>query len=135
MSHRISVRTDTPFLHLVVAGQNSAAAVRAYLVEAILLCRQRAVQDVLIEEHLAGPSLQPLELFGIVEEVLNILPPLLRRVALVDTNPAHDPALMRFAETIGVNRGINVRAFRATDEAAGWLRQSGTNPAPPSSSQ
>ena len=121
MTHRIAIQDEPRFLHVVVTGQNSGHAVRAYLIDIIALCTARGASHLLIEENLAGPSLDSVEVFAALHAALEHGPTATRYVAVVDTNPGHDPALMRFAETIGVNRGVNVRTFPGVSAAAQWL--------------
>ena len=47
--------------------------------------------------------------------------PAIRYIAFVDTNPEHDFAAMEFAETVAVNRGVNVRVFRDVPSAREWI--------------
>lgn len=129
MSHRIAIHDDPRFLHVVVTGENSAQTVRAYLIEVISLCTARNAERLLIQENLSGPSLDSVEVFAVLNEAFLIRPPTVRCVAVVDVNPLHDPGVMRFVETIGVNRGLNVRAFASVPDAAEWLAGQPAEPA------
>jgi hypothetical protein len=40
---------------------------------------------------------------------------------MCDVNSDHDSSRMKFAETVAVNRGVNVRIFADVREAANWL--------------
>jgi hypothetical protein len=44
-------------------------------------------------------------------------------IAFVDTNPEHDAARMRFAETVAVNRGVRLRVFPTVGEAEKWIQE------------
>lgn len=45
----------------------------------------------------------------------------MQRIAYVDVNEDHNSALMKFAETVAVNRGINIRLFENVHDAERWL--------------
>ena len=47
------------------------------------------------------------------------------RIAYVDVNPEHPTAHMQFAETVAVNRGMNIRMFATVAEAEEWVRRPG----------
>jgi hypothetical protein len=51
------------------------------------------------------------------------------KIAFVDVNPNHDQGLMKFAETVAVNRGVQVRVFRNVPAAEQWLTSETSAPA------
>ncbi len=46
----------------------------------------------------------------------------MRAIAFVDTNPEHTFVPMQFAETVAVNRGVNVKVFHDVPAAMDWIR-------------
>jgi hypothetical protein len=48
---------------------------------------------------------------------------LLRQIAYVDLRQHERPGNTRFAETVALNRGLNLRAFPTVEEAAAWLSE------------
>jgi hypothetical protein len=78
---------------------------------------------VLIAENLAGPQFRTVDVYGVVTAASVGVAPGIRHIAFVDTNPAHEFARMKFAETIAVNRGVNVKVLRDVPSAAAWLRR------------
>lgn len=120
MGYELSVEDRGGYLHVRVTGENSPQAVRGYLADLRTICIERGSDAVLIEESLQGPGLALLEIFQIASEGcrhgLEI-----GRIAFVDVVPEHSAADMQFAETVAVNRGLNIRRFRTVQDAERWL--------------
>jgi hypothetical protein len=67
---------------------------------------------------LTGPSMSTTSIFDVIaERAPDGLK--LRRIAYVDRSPELSSAY--FAETVAMNRGVNVRLFADAAEAASWL--------------
>jgi hypothetical protein len=86
---------------------------------------------LLLEMSLSGSSLPMAKIFDVIAEGSR-RGQKLERIAYVDASAERDPARMRFAETVAVNRGVNVRLFRSLDEAERWLCSGETKPGDPS---
>jgi len=102
------------YLHAIVTGSNTKDNVRQYLSEVSQECKARGYSRVLIEERLEGPRLSMMEVYAIVSEGS------LRgggqlEIAFVDVNAEGD--LMQFAETLAVNRAMDLRVFSTVAEA------------------
>jgi hypothetical protein len=121
MSYELKVAEKGEYLHVRVTGENSPETVRGYLLDVYLACSERDSRAVLIEEDLRGPSLGVVDIYQIISDQSRKTWPRIRRIAYVDVNCEHDAARMRFAETIAVNRGVNVRVFPNVAEAEKWL--------------
>jgi hypothetical protein len=122
MSYALTTIEKPGYLHFRVTGRNSVAAVRGYLGDIHAACAQRGCGAVLIEENLGGPSLDIGAIFGIASAGSAATAPVMRMIAYVDVNPDHDASKMRFAETVAVTRGINIRMFATVETAERWLR-------------
>jgi hypothetical protein len=109
------------YLHLRVTGDNSPESVAGYLAEIRRKCQEHQCPNVLVEEHLTGPSLKTLAVFETVSAGSEQVWPAIGRIAFVDTNPAHDRSVMQFAETVAVNRGVPLRVFATVDDAVRWM--------------
>jgi hypothetical protein len=120
-AYRLIAEPRDGYVHIRVTGTNSREVVAAYLGEIRELSGRNQWAAVLIEEHLKGPGLGMLDVFGVVNTESARTGSGLRRIALVDTNPDHDHAMMKFAETAAFNRGINARVFRTVAAAERWL--------------
>jgi hypothetical protein len=119
--YRLIAEPRDGYVHVRVTGSNTREVVAAYLGEIRELSGRNKWTAVLIEEHLAGPGLDMLDVFAIVNTESARTGSGLRRIAIVDTNPEHDHAMMKFAETAAFNRGINARVFRTVAAAERWL--------------
>jgi hypothetical protein len=122
MAYDMKVICEDDYLHVVVTGDNTPEDVAGYLEEVRRVCREHELSKVLIEENLAGPQFTTLDVYEVVSAVSRGVAPAIRHVAFVDTNPAHDFAHIQFAETVAVNRGVNVKVFRDVPSATAWIR-------------
>jgi hypothetical protein len=71
--------------------------------------------------RLSGPSLNTTSIFDVIS---HRVPDgaTLRKIAYVQTE-FDDPAMPYFAETVAVNRGVNVRLFQTVHAAEQWLAE------------
>jgi hypothetical protein len=121
MDYTFTVEQMPGYLHVKVAGVNSPQTVRRYMADVRAVCSQRRCPHVLIEENLDGPSLSPTAVYAVVCEATANAWPAVTKIAFVDVNPQHDQALMKFAETVAVNRGVEVSLFKDVADAGRWL--------------
>jgi hypothetical protein len=119
--YRCTVEARQGYVHLSIRGENTPANVRRILGDIVAACAQHGSSRVLVEEHLSGPSLDTVEVFEIVSEGSTTARSLAQQIAYVDTNPEHDSSLLKFIETVAVNRGVRVRLFTTVREAEAWL--------------
>ena len=117
----VDVAERPGYLHVTVTGRNTAANVRKYLLDIHEACVQRKCTVVLIEENLQGPGLGIGTIHDIVSQASKNTRPVVTKIAYVDANKEHPPGPMGFAETVAVNRGVNVRVFPDVDRARLWL--------------
>jgi hypothetical protein len=121
--YQLVAEAKSGYTHFHVTGTNSPEAVRGYLMDIYYACAQDTSPAILIEENLKGPGLALFDIFEVVSESSERTWPYVRRIAYVDTNPEHSAPDMQFAETVAVNRGVNVRLFASVPEAEQWLSQ------------
>ncbi len=121
MLYELTVRVHPTHLHFKVTGRNSYETVRRYLFEIYTICVKRNCSAVLIEENLEGPGLALAEIYNIVAEGSQRKGLPVHRVAYVDINPEHSSANMEFAQSVAVNRGLEVQVFATVAEAEKWL--------------
>ena len=119
MSYRLTVDQKATYLHAVVTGQNSRANVTLYLEEVHAECVARSCFRVLIEERLEGPRLEAFDVFEIAADGSSGISGVFRAIAYVDVNASGE--MMKFAETVAVNRGVPVRLFASVADAEKWL--------------
>jgi len=129
MDYRFRVSPRKGFLHVEVVGDNTPETVLRYVKELYESCVKLKCPNVLVEENLEGAGLGLGEIFGVVAEGSRSVWPVVQRIAYVDVNRAHDLKNMKFAETVGVNRSMNIRVFAEVRDAENWLLQQ-LNPPP-----
>ena len=119
MSYKLEITRKPNYLHAIVTGPNNRENVAAYLEEINRECVERGCFRVLIEEHLEGPRLGTMDVFQIVAEATSRARGSFEAIAYVDVNAEGD--LMKFAETVAVNRSLPVMVFATVSEAEEWL--------------
>jgi len=121
MSYLLKVEHKTNYLHVTVRGKNASKNVLSYLSEVRDKCLEHKCPNVLIEENLKGPGLGTSAIFDVVSEASKNVHPVIRHIAYVDVNPEHDIKELKFAESVAVNRAVNVRLFSSITEAEKWF--------------
>ncbi len=123
MPYSLSLEPRPGYLHAQVTGSNEAQTVLDYTAEIHQACVEHGLRAVLIEENLSGPSIRLSAVLGIIMQRAPDAAKLLKRIALIDHNPEHDPSRMEFAEDVAANRGVNLRLFNSVAAAEQWLRE------------
>jgi hypothetical protein len=121
LDYKLTIEQKPGYLHAVVTGRNSSATVAGYMEDIVRECMARSVPRVLIEEHLEGPRLGMMEVFGLVSRGSVRYHRALEAMAYVDANAEGD--VMRFAEDVAVNRGFPVKIFPTVAAAEQWLTE------------
>jgi len=129
MSYLFTAHLKDDYLHIRVQGENSPATVRRYLGDVLQACVQEGCPNVLIEEDLSGERLPIGVVFSIIEEKSASFRSVMSLAAYVDLR-ATNPANMRFAETVAVNRGVTVAVFGSVADAEQWLQKKLARPGP-----
>jgi hypothetical protein len=119
VTYSLTVDEKPTHLHVVVTGSNTRGTVERYLADLLRECQVRNCFRILLEERLEGPRLNTVDVFQIVARGTERTPGLLSAVAFVDVNAEGD--LMRFAETVAVNRGFPLKVFSNVADAEKWL--------------
>ncbi len=122
MAYDMEVTPEDDYLHVRVTGDNTPEDVVAYLDQIRRNCAEQGCPKVLIEENLTGPPMGTVDVYDVVEAASRGVAPAIQHIAFVDTNPGHDFAQMKFAETVAVNRGVNIKVFRDVPSAQAWIR-------------
>jgi len=121
MSYQLKIIQKPAYLHAIVSGLNSRDNVKAYLADVLEACKIRACNQVLIEERLEGPRIDTINVFQIASEGSRQAMGFFKAIAYVDVNAEGD--LMKFAETVAVNRSLPVRLFSSVADAERWLAE------------
>lgn len=119
MTYQLTVNQNPTYLHIVVSGENSRENVTRYMEQVLRECTARQCFRVLVEERLEGPRLGTMQIFSMVAAGSERFLGILKALAYVDVNAQGD--LMRFAESVAVNRAIPVKVFQTVAAAEKWL--------------
>ncbi|MGQ0604145.1 MAG: hypothetical protein ACT4QE_20885 [Anaerolineales bacterium] len=121
MSYLFSIEERQGFLHIHVTGENTPENVRRYLREVYEACARTRIRSVLIEENLAGPSLDPVDVYRITTAASPETSPIVLKIAYVDVQTQRPSSNIRLGEAVARDRGVNVRAFHTVKGAEEWL--------------
>lgn len=124
-SYMVTITQKATFLHATVTGSNSKENVMRYLEDIRRECAERGSRRLLIEERLEGPRLRTMSVFDVVSEGSGRASRFFDAIAYVDVNAESD--LMKFAESVAVNRGVPVRVFDSVAAAEEWLQSGGAS--------
>ena len=123
MTYKLTIDQKPTYLHAVVTGRNSRENVARYMEEILRECTTRNCFRMLIEERLEGPRLGTIDVFRIASEGSTRAGGMIKAIAYVDVNAESD--LMKFAETVAVNRALPVAVFSTVADAEKWLLNEG----------
>ena len=129
MAYQLTITQEPGYLHAIVTGTNDADTVARYLEELRRECLARQCFRLLVEERLEGPRLGTFPVYKVASEGSERARGVLRAIAYVDVNA--QGALMEFAETVAVNRGLPVAVFATVEQAREWLARSLAADQPP----
>ena len=123
MTYKLTIDQKPAYLHAVVTGRNSRENVARYMADILRECTARNCFRMLIEERLEGVRLGTIDVFGIASEGSSRAGGMIKAIAYVDVNAESD--LMKFAETVAVNRALPVAVFSTVADAEKWLLNEG----------
>lgn len=118
-SYTASFEHRPAYLYVLVTGVNTKENVASYLQDVHRECVAGGYLRVLIEERLNGPRLGATDVFDVAAGGSGRAVGVFQAIAYVDVNASG--TMMRFAETVAVNRGVPVRLFAAVADAEAWL--------------
>jgi hypothetical protein len=119
MTYKVTIDPKPAYLHVVVTGQNTKENVASYLEDILSECLSRGCSRMLVEERLEGPRLGTWDVFALASQGSARALGTMKAIAYVDVNA--EGGLMRFAETVAVNRALPVTVFPTVAEAEAWL--------------
>lgn len=117
--YELTVEVRPDYLHATAAGDRTADNVFRFLREAYAACVGNEKSRLLLEMRLTGSRLGTLGIYRVISD-RSADGARLRRIAYVE-DPLDNVEEARFAETVAVNRAVNVRLFTDVSEAARWL--------------
>jgi hypothetical protein len=117
--YRLTLEEHPGYLHATAEGKRTPENVRRFLEDAYRACVEKDRSSLLLEMRLSGPTLETTAIFNVISQRATDGAKL-RRIAYIDPLTS-SMAQARFAETVAVNRGVNVRLFADVETAARWL--------------
>ena len=117
--YRVTFVVRAQYLHAIATGPRTPENMLGVLREVHAACMEGGWTSVLLEVRLSGASLDNWEIFRVVSQ-RSAEGARLGRIAYVDVSSASGDK-KRFAETVAMNRGVNVRLFPDVASAASWL--------------
>ena len=121
MSYHLQIEEHPKFLHASASGANTAENVLRFLREAYEACQKRQASSVLLEMKFEGPALDTGSIYSVIAQRSGDGKQM-RKIAYV-AQPDRDVSKSKFAETVAINRGVNVRLFANVDAAKKWLEE------------
>jgi len=119
VAYQLTIEERPTYVYARVEGDLTAANALRFLEEANAACVKSGRTDVLLDMQLHGPNLNTTNIY----EVISQRAPSgskLRKIAYVPYKGG-DPSMAHFAETVAINRGVNVRLFESVAAAERWL--------------
>ena len=118
-TYHLAIQEHPTYLHAAVTGTHSPENAMRFLKEVYEACVKAGKTAALLEVNLVGPSLDATSIFRVVSQRSGDGLKL-RKIAYVDAS-SRDPEKKRFAETVAINRGVNVRLFQDLAKAKEWM--------------
>lgn len=119
--YELTLEERPAYLHARVVGPRTPENALRYLDEVYAACLRTGLSQVLLEMAFSGPSLGPSGILRVVSE-RSADGARLRKVAYVEAS-MDGQQRARFAETVAINRAVNLRLFESVGEAARWLEE------------
>lgn len=117
--YEITTYIEDGYLHASITGSDSPFVTQSYFNELCDICEKEKLHNVIVEEDLEG-NLSITELYDVANLLTRRILDLNLKIAFYDHNPEHWES-NKFAETVSVNLGWNIKLCRTLDEAKDWL--------------
>ena len=121
MSYTVTFVQKKDYLHARIIADSTPENVLNSLSEIQQTCLKYKYRKVLIEDGFIGPTISTFDIFAIIEKMSPTISPEIQKIAYVDVEKKRDPESLRFAETVAVNRGVNIKYFIDIKQAEQWL--------------
>ena len=119
-----TIEEHPTYLHARVVGPRTPENALRYLDEVNAACQRTGLVHVLLEMAFSGPSLGTTGIMRVIGE-RSADGAKLRRIAYVEASEDGQQRA-KFAETVAVNRAVNVRLFDNVEDARRWLTEDAT---------
>ena len=116
--YQITIVEKPSWVHATGVGERTPENAMRFLKDVSAACEKSGHSKVLLEMRFTGPSMDTTDIFHVISQ-RSASGAKLRRIAYVEGGGNQDTA--RFAETVAMNRGVNVRLFDSVAAAEKWL--------------
>ena len=121
MSYQLTIEERPTYIYARVDGDLDAANALRFLEEAYVACVRTGRSSLLLDMQLQGPDLNTTNVYEVISQRAADGTKL-RRIAYVPFQ-RDDRSMAYFAETVAINRGVNVRLFESVAAAERWLSE------------
>ncbi len=123
MSYQLTIVKQKNYLRCSVSGTNSLHNVVHYLSEVHDAIRDLQCSNVLIEENLAGKSLNLLQMYSVIQFAKKTILSRPHKIAYVDVNAEHNIMHLQLTIKSALYHFISVEMFLTIPEAEAWIEQ------------
>ena len=121
LSYQLTIEERPTYVYARVDGDLTPANALRFLEDAHAACVKYGRAAVLLDMQLRGPNLPTTSVYDVISQRA-AYGSLLRKIAYVPYR-SDDQSMAQFAETVAMNRGVNVRLFESVATAESWLSE------------
>src|SRR5262249_26566406 len=121
VAYQLTIEERQTYVYARVDGDLTPANALRFLEEAHAACVKSGRTSVLLDMQLHGPNLSTTSVYEVISQRA-AFGSLLCKIAYVPYR-ADDQSMAYFAETVAMNRGVNVRLFDSVAAAESWLSE------------
>jgi hypothetical protein len=121
VAYQLTIEERPTYVHARADGDLTPANALRFLEEAYAACLGSGRPDLLLDMQLHGPKLNTTNVYDVISQRVADGSKL-RKIAYVPST-TDDRSMAYFAETVAVNRGVNVRIFESVAAAERWLSE------------
>ncbi|HLX24980.1 MAG TPA: hypothetical protein VKR38_16650 [Usitatibacter sp.] len=121
MSYHFTIEEHPKYLHASASGNNTAENVLRFLRESYEACMSKQMTAILLEMKFEGPALDTGSIYSVIAQ-RSESGKQLGKIAYV-AHPEREVSKSKFAETVAIKRGVNVRLFADVPAAKKWLEE------------
>ena len=119
VAYNLTIDVQPTYVSARVVGERTPQNMMRFFNEVNAICTEHGVWSVLIEINFSGPSMGIGNVYEVVSKGSRDGMKL-ERVAYVEAALGPTESA-RFAETVAINRGVNIRLFKDVESAKAWL--------------
>lgn len=121
VSYQLTIEERPAYIYARADGELTPANALRFLEEAHAACVKSGRSSVLLDMQLHGPNLNTTSVYDVISQRAADGSKL-RKIAYVPYK-SDDQSMAYFAETVAMNRGVNVRLFDSVAAAERWLSE------------